>query len=392
MPPLYARDLIRAIESFAPLTYAQSWDNVGLLVGSADQLLSGPVYLTIDLTESVLDEAIRADASAIIAYHPPIWTALKRITADTPTGRIILRAAQAGLAVYSPHTALDAMPGGMTDWLCEGLSTTPETRVEGKIAGDCRALEPIARLDERQQVKIVTFVPPAEAVKVRDALASAGAGLIGAYSVCSFTVPGTGTFLGGTGSHPSVGQPGRLEQVDEHRLEIVCSRAALALAIETLKRFHPYEEPVVDVYELVAKPQRAVGAGRRLVLDRPAPINEVADRLKSFLGVTMVKVAAAGAAERPVTHIGVVPGAGADLAARAAADGCEVFVTGEMTHHQVMAALHGATGSPAMGVILAGHANTERGFLKRLAGRLTAAMPGVEVRTSRRDVSPFTPR
>jgi dinuclear metal center YbgI/SA1388 family protein len=391
MPVLHARDLIRAIESFAPLTYAQTWDNVGLLVGSPDQALSGPVILTIDLTEVVLEEAIRADASAIIAYHPPIWTPVKRITSETPTGRIILRAAQVGIAVYSPHTALDAMPGGMCDWLCEGLSAAPGERTEGKVAGDCRALEPIARIDGHQQVKIVTFAPPSDAPKVRDALASAGAGLIGNYSVCSFSVPGRGTFMGGQGSRPAVGQPGRLEEVEEHRLEIVCSKAALALALETLKRFHPYEEPAVDVYELLPKPQRSVGAGRRLVLDRPATIDELADRLKSFLDVTMVKVAPAGPADRKLTHVGVCPGAGADLAVRAAADGCEVFVTGEMTHHQVMAALHGAEGRE-MGVILAGHANTERGYLTRLAARLSRELPGLEVFTSRRDVSPFTPR
>ncbi len=391
MPALHARDLIRAIESFAPLTYAQSWDNVGLLVGSADQPISGPVYLTIDLTEEVLEEAIRADASAVIAYHPPIWTAVKRVTTDTPTGRIVLRAAQVGIAVYSPHTALDAMPGGMCDWLCEGLSAAPEARVEGKIAGDCRALEPIARLDAHQQVKIVTFVPPGDAARVREALASAGAGLIGNYSVCSFSVPGRGTFFGGEGTKPAVGQAGRLEEVDEHRLEIVCSKAALALALETLKRFHPYEEPAVDVYELLPKPQRWIGAGRRLVLDRPATINELADRLKAFLGITMVKVAAVGPADRKLTRLGICPGAGADLALRAAADGCEVFITGEMTHHQVMGVLQGPAG-PGMGVILAGHSNTERGYLKRLAARLSKELPGVAVVTSQRDVSPFTPR
>lgn len=387
MPALHARDLIRAMESFAPLTYAQPWDNVGLLVGSPEQPLSGPVYLTIDLTEEVLEEAVRADASAIVAYHPPVWTALKRITGDTPTGRIVLRAAQVGIVVYSPHTALDAMPGGMCDWLCEGLSASPE----GKIAGDCRALEPFSRLDGQQQVKIVTFVPPSEAARVRDALASAGAGLIGKYSVCSFSVSGKGTFFGGEGTNPAVGQSGRLEEVDEHRVEIVCSKAALALALETLKRFHPYEEPPVDVYELLPKPHRWVGAGRRLVLDRPATIDELADRLKSFLGITMVKVAPAVASDKKLTHIGVCPGAGADLAPRASADGCEVFVTGEMTHHQVMAALHGATG-PRMGVVLAGHANTERGYLKRLGARLSRELPGVAVVTSKKDVSPFTPR
>src|SRR5690606_27066841 len=106
------------------------------------------------------------------------------------------------------------------------------------------------------------------------ALASAGAGIIGKYQVCSFAAPGLGTFFGGEGASPTTGQAGRLENVPEVRLEMVCSKAALALAMETLERFHPYEEPAVDVYELVGRPLRHAGAGRRLSLDQPATLAE----------------------------------------------------------------------------------------------------------------------
>jgi dinuclear metal center YbgI/SA1388 family protein len=375
-------DLVRAMQTLAPLQYAESWDNVGLLVGSTERDLNGPVLLTIDLTESVLAEAVGAKASAVVSYHPPLWEPVKRLTGDTPRGRIILGAIEAGMALYSPHTALDAAAEGLTDWLCEGLSAGSE----GKIAGDARALQPHMAREETQQVKIVTFVPERELEALRNALATAGAGKIGAYNVCSFAIPGTGTFMGGAGSRPVVGRPGRLEVTQEVRLEMVCSRAALPLALETLNRFHPYEEPAVDVYELLGRPQRHVGAGRRIVLDQPATIGQLAERLKKHLAIPVVNIAQAEKSDAPVTHIGVVPGSGASLAAAARADGCRVFVTGEMKHHEMLEALHSG-----MSLILAGHTNTERGYLPRLERKIRALLPGIRTLVSSADRSPRVP-
>jgi len=374
--------LVQAMQTIAPLELASSWDNVGLLLGSGEHPLRGPVLLTIDLTERVLAEAIAMKASAVISYHPPIWEAIKRITADTPRGRILLGAMAAGIAVYSPHTALDAAPGGMTDWLSEGLSGG----ADGTVAGDSRAIEPHIARSPTEQVKIVTFVPERSVDAVRSALATAGAGIIGEYQVCSFSTLGTGTFFGNDKSTPAIGQAGRLEHVPELRLEMVCSKAALALALETLSRFHPYEEPAVDVYELLGRPQRHHGPGRRVVLDQPATITQLAERLKKHLGIQVVNVALASEHDHPLTHIGVCPGSGASLAAAARADGCEVYITGEMQHHDVIAALHSG-----LSLILAGHTNTERGYLPRLARKLSTMLAGVEFRVSGVDKSPRVP-
>jgi dinuclear metal center YbgI/SA1388 family protein len=375
-------DLVSAMEAIAPLHLAESWDNAGLLVGSRERALKGPVLLAIDLTETVVAEAVTLGSSALVAYHPPLWEPLKRITADTPRGRIILGAIEHGLAIYSPHSALDAAPGGVTDWLCEGLSGGRE----GKIHGDCRALTPHLVRDEHQAIKIVTFVPETAVEEVRNALASAGAGIIGAYRVCSFAAPGEGTFLGDQSTSPVVGERGRLERVPELRLEMVCSQPALAIAIETLRRFHPYEEPALDVYELLPRPDRKAGPGRRLMLDQPAPIATLAERLKKHLGISVVNIAAASEQDRPVTSIGVCPGSGASLAATARAEQCELFVTGEMKHHEVLDALNSG-----MSLLLAGHTNTERGYLPRLARRLGESLRGVKIAVSQADRSPRVP-
>lgn len=374
-------ELVGVMQELAPLSFAESWDKVGLLVGDSTRALRGAVVLTIDLTEAVLDEAIAAKASAIIAYHPPIFEPLTRITDATPRQRVILRAIEAQIAIYSPHTALDAVPGGVTDWLCEGLSASKN---EGKIAGDCRALEAHGALPATQEMKIVTFVPAESLDQVRSALATAGAGIIGHYNVCSFAVEGGGTFLGDKSTHPTVGHAGHLEHVRELRLEMVCSKNALALATETLRRFHPYEEPAIDVYALQPQPKRSAGPGRRLVLDRPATVHELAGRLKDFVKRDRVRYAIAGDTDRPISHIGVVPGSGAKLSKLARREGCELFVTGEMNHHEILGALNAG-----MSVLVGGHTNTERGYLPRLKKQIEAKLPNCKVVVAAADKDPL---
>lgn len=370
--------LVSAIESVAPPHLAEDWDNVGLLIGSRDDLLDGPVLLTIDLNESVLDEAEQHKCRAIIAYHPTIFRATKRFvggSAATPGERTVYRAARAGIAVYSPHTALDAATGGLTDWLADGL-------MPGGSGGDKRPLQPAMRRESTQEVKIVTFVPATTLDTIRASLASAGAGLIGEYEICSFSHPGIGTFRGKPGTRPAAGAAEQFEQVHEHRLEMVCSRRALALALQTLRQFHPYQEPAIDVYPLEPKPDRSVGAGRRITLDHACTLDELAERLKKHIGVRAVQLAAAG--NDPVERIGVVPGAGGSLASAAAADGCQVFVTGEMKHHEVNAAL-----AQGLSVLLGGHTATERGYLPHLAERLGGLLNGARFIVSKTDRDPL---
>jgi dinuclear metal center YbgI/SA1388 family protein len=373
------QDLVGIMQSIAPLEFAEEWDRVGLLVGDGRRDLSGPVLLTIDLTERVLAEAVSAGAGAVVAYHPPIFEPLNRVTDATPRQRVVLRAVEANVAIYSPHTALDAVPGGITDWLCEGLSAGEP----GRIAGDCRALAPHTHLPASQEAKIVTFVQPGDVEKIRNALASGGAGIIGKYHLCSFESHGIGTFAGAPDSKPRVGQPGQLERTDEVRLEMVCGTSALPVAIELLRRFHPYEEPAIDVYQLVPQPRRNSGQGRRLVLDRPATVAELAQRLKTFLKRDRVRFALAGE-DRPVTRIGVVPGSGAALSRLARDEGCELFVTGEMKHHEVLGALNAG-----MSLLLGNHTSTERGYLPRLAAHIQKLAPGLRVLVSQVDQDPL---
>ncbi|MEM0982404.1 MAG: Nif3-like dinuclear metal center hexameric protein [Planctomycetota bacterium] len=386
MPPTVA-DLAAVLNDIAPLDGAEPWDKVGLHVGDESAQLSGPALLTIDLTEPVVDEAINMRASAIVAYHPPIWEPIERLTGSTRTARIVAKAIAHGIAIHSPHTALDNAEGGVTDWLCEGLAGLAEGESPGgRIQGDVRGLEPHPVHKASQEVKIVTFVPDSAVEQVRNALATAGAGRIGDYEVCSFSLVGKGTFFAGGSTNPAVGSKHKLETVDEHRLEMVCSKSGLPLAIETLRQFHPYEEPAYDIYELIPEPRRSTGAGRRLVLDQPATLAELGRRLRTHLGRARIKLALVEPDnDKPITHLGVCPGAGSSLVELATREGCEAFVTGEMKHHEILASLDRGTS-----LLLAGHTNTERGYLPRLASKVSAQLPALTIAISNADRDPLT--
>jgi len=373
------RDLMDAMERIAPLKYAESWDKVGLQLGVADRAIGGPVMLTIDLTEEVLAEALSKKIGAIIAYHPPLWEPLTQLTDTTHTERIIRGAAEAGIAIYSPHTALDATTGGVTDWLCEGIGSPRGESRPGVIAGDCRALSPATGGDPSREVKVITFVPRDDIDHVRNALGTAGAGGLGKYKLCSFSTRGEGTFLPGPDANPTVGETGKLVRADEVRLEMVCAKRALPLVIETLKHLHPYEEPAYDIVELIPEPLRREGSGRRLTLDQPATMGDLIDRLKLHLGRSRMRYALSGD-DRPFRTIGVVPGSGASLVELASRERCEVFITGEMTHHQITEAKQSG-----ISVLLAGHTNTERGYLPRLKEKLEELCPSIDIMISEKD-------
>jgi len=359
--------VVALLESLSPLHHAESWDNVGLLLAPlADRRdPSAPpgverVLLTVDLTDPVLEEATALGVDLIVAYHPPVFQALKRLRPTVPGERRLIALSRAGLAVYSPHTALDAAPGGVNDWLAEGLGP-----------GASRPLVQAERLDPALELKLVTFVPAEHADALAAALSAAGAGVIGEYTECTSRAETIGTFRGSAATNPAVGERGKSERVPEVRLEMVCPKHALPRVVEVMRDIHPYEEPAWDLYPLAARPELGFGSGRRVTLAEPAPLPLLVERLKSHTGVASVRVAAAPAhrAGAPVREAAVCAGSGGSVLA--GARGVDVVVTGELSHHAVLERL--ALGSS---VVLLEHSSSERGFLARYAQRILERSAG----------------
>ena len=361
-------DLLSVLEDLAPPGLAEEWDRVGLLVDPRPDLSIARLFLTVDLTEPVLEEALEEKAGMILAYHPPLFHPLKSLAWSNPGERVLIKVVQAGIPVYSPHTALDAAPGGVNDWLAEAFGPA---RVEPLVPG------PAPR-----EFKLVTFVPPEKADALRAALARAGAGVIGNYRECSFSLEGAGTFFGGEETSPVVGERGRLERVKEVRLEMVFPPSLLPGIAGVLSREHPYEEPAWDIYPLERKPIPGAGQGRFVETARSLSPQALVRRLKGHLGLTEVSAAFPPALEK-VSRIALCAGAGNQVLRDQ--DRAQVVVTGEMSHHDVLA--HLAAGR---GVILCGHTQTERGYLSVLAGRIAGRLPGLEVLVSRADGPPLS--
>jgi dinuclear metal center YbgI/SA1388 family protein len=375
-------EVVDALGAIAPLPLAGSWDKVGLLV-AGDGRPVARALLAIDVVPEVLAEAKALGAELIVGYHPLIFTPLERLDGATWQGRVAIDAVRAGIAVYSPHTALDAVEGGINDWLVDLVAECAGARV-----AECRALQP-ATASAGNTHKIVPFVPAPEAESVREALAAAGAGHVGLYSHCSFAAPGEGTFLGGAGTNPAVGQAGRLERVAELRLEMPFHRRRFAKVVEALHASHPYEEPAFDIVALEPVPAGSrVGAGRIARLSKPCFSAELSESLQRMLACSRIDRTGTRLAGRsyPQAHsvIAVCAGSGASLLDAAAAQGATCFLTGELSHHDVLRA-------HALGleVLLAGHTNTERGYLPRLAGDLATRLPGLECIVSTADRDPL---
>lgn len=356
-------ELLTVLEEIAPTRLAEPWDNVGLLVGDPAQAIN-KAMLTIDYTAEVAAEARAAGCDVVIAYHPPIFEPLKRISGSS----LIHDAIRRGVAIYSPHTALDIADGGTNDMLADvlGLGERQPLRIT-----DAKAT----------QYKLVVFVPADAADKVAAALFDAGAGRIGNYACCSFRSPGTGTFYGEEGASPTIGEAGKLERLDELRLETVLPIDRLEATIRALRASHPYEEPAFDLVQLAAPPE-AKGQGRMGKFAVPVERAALIDRIKQELGLSAVLVA--GPVTGQVSRAACCAGACGDLLNDALAQKADLYLTGEIRHHDALkAAQRGMT------VVCALHTNSERKVLARVADRITKALPSLPVMTSRHDRDPF---
>ncbi|HNQ23661.1 MAG TPA: Nif3-like dinuclear metal center hexameric protein [Phycisphaerae bacterium] len=363
-------EVCTALEALAPPALAQSWDNVGLLAGDATATVDR-VLCCIDLTDVVLDEALGRRCQLIVTYHPPIFRPIIALRARSAgMEALVWRCIRHGVALYAPHTALDAAEGGTNDVLAElcGLTVTePLEYVEPEGERAC---------------KLIVFVPPVHVEAVADAMFAAGAGHIGAYSRCSFRTPGQGTFFGDETTQPAVGERGKLEYVDEIRLETVVPAPAVPAVVAALRRAHPYEEPAFDVYPL--KPALVRGIGRMGTLPKPVSLGALARRLRRATGATVVQLV--GDPDHIVTRAVVAVGSAGSLPLRAATSADDVIVTGEIRHHDALT-IHrqGCT------AIALGHWASERPVLPSLARRLMAACPGLDAFVSAADADPFRP-
>lgn len=338
--------IINILETEAPPALQESYDNSGLLTGSRSTVCTG-VLIALDITDAVLAEAVSTGCNLVVAHHPMIFRGLKRIDEREATGRMTAFAIRQELAVYAMHTNLDNVIHGVNGALADRFGLT-----------DRRVLQPMTG----QLVKLHCMVPEAYLEAVRTAIFAAGAGHIGNYAECSFTVDGVGTFTPAEGAHPFLGVIGQAETVVEKRLEIVFPAWLEGQVLQAMRSAHPYEEVA---YGTVRMSNELPGVGSGIIGRLPEPMAE-SDFLslaRTLSGLPVLRHSAPTA--KAIQTIALCGGAGAFLLPRALAAGADAFLTADLKYHDFF--------EPDGGLLLAdiGHYESERYAIDLIYGMLT---------------------
>lgn len=308
------REVISDIEKFAPLSYQESYDNAGLMVGNANEELTGAL-ICLDITEAVMQEAKTKHCNLIIAHHPLIFGGLKKITGKNLVERCVIDAIKNDIALYACHTNVDATSNGVSFRMAEKLRLN-EIQVLSPMKGELR--------------KLVTFVPATHAEKVRNALFNAGAGHIGNYDSCSYNLEGDGTFRAGENTNPYVGEKGSVHFERETRIETVFPNSKKGSILSALFSAHPYEEVAYDIYPIEnTYNQAGMGAIGKLV----KPVSSI-----DFLSILKDTFKCGGIrhtelVKEKIETVAMCGGAGSFLLNAAISKHADIFISGDFKYH-----------------------------------------------------------
>ncbi|HHT30479.1 MULTISPECIES: Nif3-like dinuclear metal center hexameric protein [Petrimonas] len=308
------KEILQTIEALAPVPLQEDFDNCGLQVGDMNREATA-LLLSLDVTESVIDEAISLGCNLIISHHPLAFKPFKSLTGRTYVERCMIKAIRHDIAIYAAHTNLDNVLQGVNFKLAEMLGLQ-----------QLRILSPKRGL----LLKLVTFVPESHAEYVRNALFNAGAGNIGNYESCSFNLHGEGTFKAGATANPFVGTVGKLHFEKEVRIETVLPRFKQPEVLRALLSVHPYEEPAYDFYP-IENEWHQVGSGVVGVLPEAIPEQEFLYLLKDVFNLPTIRHTKLQ--NRDIHDVALCGGAGAFLIPQAIAYGADAFVTGEAKYN-----------------------------------------------------------
>ena len=310
------RDIIKALETFAPAAYQESYDNSGLQVGDTGAEVTG-CLLTLDVTEEIVKEAMERGCNMIVAHHPVIFGGLKRLTGSNYVQRIVQLAIKNDINIYACHTNLDNMRGGVNAKIAEKLGLK-DTAILSMMMGSLR--------------KLYTFVPAKDADKVRDALFAAGAGNIGKYRECSFNTEGKGTFRPDADANPAIGEAGGpRELVDEVKIEVLVTRDKEAPVLKALFDNHPYEEIAYEFIELQNVNQE-MGAGMVGFMDEPMEEMAFLAHIKGKMQANCIKYTRLSG--KKVKKVAICGGSWSFLLNDAIRAGADVFITADFKYHQ----------------------------------------------------------
>jgi len=307
--------IISALEQKAPPSLQETYDNAGLIVGNPNTEIK-KALITVDATEEVVDEAITIGAGLIIAHHPIIFAGLKKLNGANYVERTVIKAIKHDIAIYAIHTNLDNIIAGTNSYLANLLGLK-----------NLKVLHPMGE----QLLKLVVFCPITHSDKVRDALFSTGAGVIGKYDLCSFNTHGKGSFRAGNEAKPFVGKKGEIHLEEEVRIETILPRHIKGQVLSAMLEAHPYEEVAYDIYGLENK-TTLYGAGIIGEFDEELEAKEFLYKLKQITAAQGIRYT--NIIKPKVKKIAICGGSGAFLIRKAIQQKADVYITGDVKYHE----------------------------------------------------------
>lgn len=357
------QDVINHLEQLAPLTYAEDFDNVGLLVGDKNVKLTG-VLVTLDTLEAVVDEAITNSCNLIVSFHPIIFKGLKKITGKNYVERVVLKAIKNDIAIYSMHTALDNAQHGVNHMICEQLKLINQSIL----------------IPQSQTIKkLTTYVPKNEAESLRTALFASGAGSIGNYSNCSFNVNGSGTFNANQNANPVIGEKGKTHTEEEIKITVTFSKHLESVILKTLFKTHPYEEVAYEITTMENKNQN-IGMGMIGEFAEPMEQTDFLNHLKTKMHTGFIRHSAF--LNKKIKTVAVLGGSGSFAINNAKAAGADAFVTADLKYHDFFIAENS--------ILLAdiGHYESEQFTKNLLVAYLTKKITNFAIILSKTNTNP----
>ena len=300
--------------AWAPTALQESYDNNGLLVGNPRDEVTG-ILTTLDVTTEVLEEALQRGCNVVVAHHPLIFGGLKRIAEADPTQRMVAFALRNNLNIIALHTPLDHVLDGVNAMLAKKLG----------LHG-LRILKPKAELLEKLEV----YVPVSHLEALKEALFEAGAGEVGAYDHCSFSVHGTGTFRAGDTARPYAGEKGVDHTEPEALLAVILPSYKRGAVLQAMTSVHPYEEVAYQVIAL-QNAWQDVGSGMVGTLEKPMETSVFLAHVKAVLGGGIRHTPPVG---KHIQRVAICGGSGSFLLEEAMAAGADAFVTADVKYHR----------------------------------------------------------
>ncbi|MEG3006515.1 MAG: Nif3-like dinuclear metal center hexameric protein [Oscillospiraceae bacterium] len=353
------KEILRAIDSFAPFKTAEKWDNSGLLMGDENADVKN-VLIALDVTSDVIDDAVKQKCNLIITHHPVIFDPITKISVNDIQYKLIKN----DINIISAHSNLDMSPVGINAELAKAIGLQ-----------NVQLLSPISQLP---YVTITVFVPKDYCEKVRTAMCHSGAGNIGDYSDCTFTVNGEGRFTPNDNANPFIGEKNITKVAEECEISCICPQSKLNNVINSMKSAHPYETPAYNVFENITSYEK-IGYGLMGTIDEISG-NDFAANVKKSLNVGMLRVVNGN---KKVKKVAVLGGSGGNLIEDVIAQGADAFVTGDIKHNYMVEAFN-----KGLVLIDAGHFATENIALKSIAIRLSSMIPEVKFSVSNASVDP----